>query len=105
MINRRHTLAGLLAIAALPVTSLHAQTGGALAFPYYSGEDALQGLYAQHLPPLARDSTTTITSLSATISRLRCGNRHPSGAVPGGHSDRIRPCAATQFQMSVFWRG
>jgi uncharacterized protein len=37
MINRRHTLAGLLAVAALPVTGLHAQTGGALAFPYYSG--------------------------------------------------------------------
>lgn len=71
MINRRHTLAGLLAVAALPVTGLHAQTGGALAFPYYRGEDALQGLYAQHLPPLARDFESQTKALTAA-ARQHC---------------------------------
>lgn len=74
MINRRHTLTGLLAAAAWPVTGLHAQTGGTLAFPYYSGEDALQGLYAHHLPPLARDFETQAKALGAT-ARQHCGGR------------------------------
>ena len=78
MINRRHTLAGLLAIAALPVTSLHAQTGGALAFPYYSGEDALQGLYAQHLPPLARDFETQARALTAAARQHCAGPAAPA---------------------------
>ena len=72
MINRRHTLAGLLAAAALPVTGLHAQTGGALAFPYYSGEDALQGLYAQHLVEQGGDAQTRRISarLAASVEQL-----------------------------------
>jgi len=78
MINRRHTLAGLLAIAALPVTSLHAQTGGALAFPYYSGEDALQGLYAQHLPPLARDFESQAKALTAAARQHCAGPAAPA---------------------------
>ncbi|WP_310563984.1 imelysin family protein [Hydrogenophaga sp.] len=73
MITRRHTLAGLLAVAALPATGLHAQTGGALAFPYYSGEDALQGLYAQHLPPLARDFEAQAQALTAA-ARQHCAS-------------------------------
>lgn len=78
MINRRHTLASLLAIAALPVTGLHAQTGGALAFPYYSGEDALQGLYAQHLPPLARDFETQARALTAAAHQHCVGPAAPA---------------------------
>ena len=78
MINRRHTLAGLLAAAALPVTGLHAQTGGALAFPYYSGEDALQGLYAQHLPPLARDFETQAKALTAAARQHCAGPAAPA---------------------------
>jgi uncharacterized protein len=80
MINRRHTMAGLLAIAALPATGLHAQTGGALAFPYYSGEDALQGLYAQHLPPLARDFETQARALTAA-ARQHCANPSAPAAL------------------------
>ena len=72
MIHRRHALAGLLAIAtALPATGLHAQTGGAQAFPYYSGEDALAGLYGHHLPPLARDFEAQAQALT-TAARQHC---------------------------------
>lgn len=78
MINRRHTLAGLLAVAALPVTGLHAQTRDALAFPYYSGEDALQGLYARHLPPLARDFETQAKALTAAARRHCAGPAIPT---------------------------
>jgi predicted lipoprotein len=78
MINRRHTLAGLLAVAALPVTGLHAQTSGALAFPYYRGEDALQGLYAQHLPPLARDFETQAKALTGAARRHCAGPAAPA---------------------------
>lgn len=78
MINRRHTLTGLLAVAALPVTGLHAQTGGALAFPYYSGEDALQGLYAHHLPPLARDFEKQALALSAAARQHCAGPANPT---------------------------
>ena len=42
-------------------------------------------------PPRSRLSTTTSTSLSAAMMRLRIGNRNGSGAVPGGHSDSSRP--------------
>lgn len=80
MINRRHTLAALLAAAALPVTGLHAQTGGALAFPYYSGEDALQGLYARHLPPLARDFEAQALALTAA-ARQHCAGPATSAAL------------------------
>lgn len=80
MMNRRHTLAALLAAAALPVTGLHAQTGGALAFPYYSGEDALQGLYARHLPPLARDFEAQALALTAT-ARQYCAGPATSAAL------------------------
>jgi predicted lipoprotein len=73
MMNRRHTLAALLATAALPVTGLRAQTGGANAFPYYSGEDALEGLFAHHLPPLARDFDLQAKALSAAARRHCAG--------------------------------
>lgn len=79
MIRRRLALAGLLAVATLPITRLHAQTGGALAFPYYSGEDALQGLYGQHLPPLARDFETRAQALTAA-ARQHCAG--PASSAP-----------------------
>lgn len=77
MIHRRHTLAGLLAMAAWPATGLHAQTGGALAFPYYSGEDALQGLYAHQLP-LARDFETQARALTAAARQHCAGPASPA---------------------------
>lgn len=49
--TRRQLLAAGVALSAWRVG---AQTDGLLAFPYYSGEQALQGLYAGHMPPLAR---------------------------------------------------
>ena len=78
MIHRRHTLAGLLAVAALPAARLHAQTGGALAFPYYSGEDALQGLFGQHLPPLARDFEAQARALTAAARQHCAGPAAPA---------------------------
>lgn len=80
MINRRHILAGLLAVAALPVTGLRAQTEGALAFPYYSGEDALQGLYAHHLPQLARDFEAQARALTAA-ARKNCAGAASNGTL------------------------
>lgn len=75
MINRRQAMGGLLAATAFASTAprLSAQTGGALAFPYYSGEDALQGLYRQHMPPLARAFETRAQALSAAARRHCAG--------------------------------
>ena len=49
---RRRLMTGLLVGVALPASwpLAHAQ----VAFPFYSGEQALQGLYGQHMPPRAR---------------------------------------------------
>lgn len=80
MINRRHTLAGLLAAAVLPAGRLHAQTSGVNAFPYYSGEDALQGLYGQHLPPLARTFEARAQALVAA-ARQHCSAPGDNAAV------------------------
>lgn len=71
MMKRRLALAGLLALAALPTTGLHAQTGGPVAFPFYSGEQALQGLYARHTPPLARAFEADVQALVQT-ARAHC---------------------------------
>ena len=81
MMNRRLTLAGLLALAALPTTGLHAQTGGAVAFPFYSGEQALQGLYAHHIPPLARAFEADAQALVQT-ARQHCNG---PAALPALH--------------------
>lgn len=77
MINRRHTLAALLAAAAWPVTGLQAQTGSPVAFPYYRGEDALAGLYEHHLPPLARNFETQARALSAAARQHCAGPAAP----------------------------
>jgi predicted lipoprotein len=70
----RATLAGILLLAG----SAHAQSGGVNAFPYYRGEDALQGLYAQHLPPLARDFETQAKALTAAARRHCAGAAGPA---------------------------
>ena len=71
--NRRQAMTRLLAAAVLPATALgaRAQSGGVRAFPFYSGEDALQGLYGQHLPPLARDFEVHAAALTAA-ARQHC---------------------------------
>lgn len=51
--GRRRTLLLLAGVAAWPVLRAQTQTP-LVAFPFYSGEQALQGLYGQHVPPLAR---------------------------------------------------
>ncbi|HEY9095043.1 MAG TPA: imelysin family protein [Hydrogenophaga sp.] len=50
--TRRRLMTSLVIGAALPASwpLAHAQ----VAFPFYSGEHALQGLYSQHMPPRAR---------------------------------------------------
>jgi len=69
--ERRRLLTSLLAGALLPASSAWAQTASALAFPYYSGEQALQGLYGQHMPPLARAFESEARVLTAA-ARQHC---------------------------------
>jgi predicted lipoprotein len=79
--ERRRLLTGLLAGALLPASGAWAQTAGrALAFPYYSGEQALQGLYGQHLPPLARAFEREARALTAA-ARQHCAAPGSSGAL------------------------
>lgn len=73
MIQRRHVMTRLLAITAWPVTGLRAQSAGVNAFPFYSREQALQGLYGQHMPPLTRAFDTEAQAL------LAAAHRHCSG--------------------------
>ncbi|HSV47879.1 MAG TPA: imelysin family protein, partial [Ramlibacter sp.] len=70
-LTRRRLLAALAAGAVLPANPVWAQTSGPVAFPYYSGEQALAGLYGRHLPPLARAFDTAAQALSAT-ARAHC---------------------------------
>ena len=56
-------------------------------------------------PPRSRLSTTTSTSLSAAMMRLRMGNRNGSGAVPGGHSDSSRPRSHTSAHSAALTFG
>ncbi len=46
-------------------------------------------------------STTTSTSDSAAMMRLRSGNRHASGGVPGANSEMSSPSDATHAHSSV----
>lgn len=78
MPTRRQTLAGLLALTTLHSAPGFAQTGGARAFPYYSGEDALRGLYASHLPPLAARFQAQAQALLDTARRHCAGPAAPS---------------------------
>ena len=50
-------------------------------------------------PPVARDSTTTSTSLNAARIRLRMGKRCGSGGVPGGDSLINSPRLPISLQM------
>ena len=56
-------------------------------------------------PPVARDSTTTNTSLAAAKMRLRSGNRNASGPHPGGDSEMMTPHSATAFHNLACSRG
>ncbi|OGB28762.1 MAG: hypothetical protein A3E51_02460 [Burkholderiales bacterium RIFCSPHIGHO2_12_FULL_67_38] len=78
-LTRRRLLAALAAGAVLPATPVWAQTSGPVAFPYYSGEEALQGLYGLHLPPLARTFETAAQALSVA-ARTHCAG--PAAPAP-----------------------
>ncbi len=72
MIQRRPLMASLLALVATgPLNGLHAQSVGTHAFPFYSGEQALAGLYGHHLPPLARAFHAEAQRLE-TAARAHC---------------------------------
>ena len=66
----------LAGVAAWPVLCAQTQTP-LVAFPFYSGEQALQGLYGQHLPPLARAFEAEAGAL-VTAARTHCST--PSSA-------------------------
>jgi len=71
MIQRRHLTNSLMALIAAPFIGARAQTRGATAFPFYSGEQALSGLYGHHLPPLAYAFDTEAQRLVA-VARAHC---------------------------------
>lgn len=77
MIRRRCILAGLIVATALPTAPLQAQTGGPIAFPYYSGEQALAGLYLHHMPPLARAFEAQARALGVTARQHCAGPTSP----------------------------
>jgi hypothetical protein len=72
-LTRRQLLTATVAGAALHAAHAQTQTHGPTAFPFYSGEQALQGLYGQHLPPLARAFDAEAQALLAA-ARLHCNN-------------------------------
>lgn len=73
-------IAGRATIVSLFVLAggAHAQTGGVIAFPYYSGEDALSGLYGRQLPPLARDFQVQARALTAAARQHCAGPDTPA---------------------------
>lgn len=66
-------MTGALALVTLPAVPALAQ----VAFPYYRGEDALQGLYAQHMPALARAFEARARALTAAV-REQCTQVEPA---------------------------
>jgi len=72
-LSRRQSVSCLLLLAATPALPAFAQ----VAFPYYRGEDALQGLYARHMPVLARAFETQARALTAAV-RGQCGKGEPA---------------------------
>lgn len=75
-LSRRRVVSGLLVLAAAPAVPAFAQ----VAFPYYRGEDALQGLYARHMPALARAFETQAGALTAAV-RGQCGKAEPAALL------------------------
>lgn len=73
-----HLTLRAIVVLLLQAGSVHAQSGGAQAFPYYRGEDALHGLYAQHLPPLARDFEAQAQALTAAARQHCAGSATPA---------------------------
>ena len=81
MIRRRFTFsrrAVLMATLGAALAGMATAQGDAptLAAPYYSAEQAMQGLYTHHLPPLARDFKTQAERLVDTAQQ------HCTGQVP-----------------------
>ena len=68
--TRRGALALVAGLLTSIVTPATAQTSAVVAFPFYSGEQALQGLYQHHLPPLARAFEAEAQTLSAEARRF-----------------------------------
>jgi uncharacterized protein len=76
--TRRRLVTGLLIGTALPLgwPTAHAQ----VAFPFYSGEQALQGLYGHHMPARAHAFDAAAQDLLAA-ARRHCQGPDPSGAL------------------------
>lgn len=77
--TRRQWVAGAAALAVLPWPVARAQAP-VIAFPYYRGEQALQGLYAVHLPPLARAFEDKAKALAAA-ARQHCNGPASASAL------------------------
>lgn len=73
--TRRGALALVTGLLTSMVTPATAQTSAVVAFPFYSGEQALQGLYQHHLPALALAFEAEAQALTAQARRF-CA--HPS---------------------------
>lgn len=78
--TRRRWLAGAAAVVALPWSTAGRAQAPNVAFPYYRGEQALQGLYGVHLPPLARAFEEKARALAAA-SRQHCSGPANPGAL------------------------
>lgn len=66
-----------VAVSAVMVGTAAGQVAGpAIAAPYYSAEQALEGLYSHHLPPLAQDFRAQAERLTDTAQQ------HCQGQVP-----------------------
>lgn len=72
------TLAGLAAAQSAPI----------VAAPYYSAEQALQGLYTHQLPPLARDFQTQADRLVETTAQ-HCKGQAPLPALRAQWQDTL----------------
>ncbi|MET0310988.1 MAG: imelysin family protein [Burkholderiaceae bacterium] len=71
-------MAALPLVAALPAWAQ--QPGTVVAFPYYTAEHALQGLYTKHLPPLLQAFETQARALTAA-ARQQCSGQVPPAAL------------------------
>lgn len=83
--TRRQALAGLAGLGALLAQPGQARAASATAaplaaFPIYSGEQALQGLYGQHLPPLAQAFEAQAVALVAA-ARQHCASPGPADGL------------------------
>ena len=75
-VTRRFALGAVGSVLAGPALA----QSPAIALPYYSGVQALQGLYARHMPPLARTFETEASALSAA-ARQHCAGPAATSAL------------------------